>query len=247
MKLNNKFVLITGANRGIGKSIALTLAKKNFFIIGTASTEEGVQSINDNFVKNNLFGEGFLLNLKNKEEIINLISILYKQKKIPSILINNAGICNDNLLIRMKDKEWTDVIDVNLNSIFYLTKLCVKFMLKFKWGRIVNISSVIGLIGNSGQTNYAATKSAIIGFSKSLAKELAIKGITVNVVAPGFIDTDMTKKIPDFIKEKILKYIPMKKIGKPQHVANAVLFLISDYAEYITGETIHVNGGMYMC
>jgi len=244
--LENKIALVTGASRGIGKSIALTLAKQGAYVIGTATTEKGAQAISEYFEQENLKGEGVLLDVTSVEGVESLMTQLADQDKIPSILVNNAGITADNLLLRMDDEEWYNVINTNLNAIFRLTKACIKPMFRARWGRIISIGSVVGSSGNSGQVNYTAAKAGVVGFSKSLAQEIASRGITVNVVAPGFIDTDMTSALPDMVKDEMLKRIPMKRLGKAEDIAETVAFLASDSANYITGVTIHVNGGMYM-
>lgn len=187
-----------------------------------------------------------LLDVTSKDSVEALMSTLADKNKIPNILVNNAGITCDNLLLRMEDEEWYRVIETNLNSVFRMSRACIKSMFRARWGRIINIGSVVGVTGNSGQSNYTAAKAGLVGFSKSLAQEMASRGITVNVVAPGFIDTDMTAGLPDLVKDEIMKRIPMKRLGKAEDIAAAVVFLASDAANYITGETIHVNGGMYM-
>ncbi|CEK10813.1 3-oxoacyl-ACP reductase FabG [Legionella hackeliae] len=246
VNLQGKVVLVTGASRGIGKAIALNLAKKGAYVIGTATTASGAENITNSFVQENLSGEGRILNVTDKEDIDNLMTQLSDEEKLPSILVNNAGITCDNLLLRMDDDEWDKVINTNLSAIFRLSKACLKPMFRARWGRIISIGSVVGASGNSGQSNYTAAKAGIVGFSKSLAQEIASRNITVNVVAPGFIDTDMTSALPDMVKDEMLKRIPMKRLGKADDVAEAVAFLASDSANYITGVTIHVNGGMYM-
>ncbi|MFY7697664.1 MAG: 3-oxoacyl-ACP reductase FabG [Legionella sp.] len=244
--LEGKVALVTGASRGIGKAISLLLAKKGAYVLGTATTEQGAKSITDTFNEQHLHGEGLVLDVTSSSSIDNMISQLSDKGKNPSILVNNAGITCDNLLLRMDDDEWNHVIDTNLNSVFRLTKACLKSMFRSRWGRIISIGSVVGASGNSGQVNYTATKAAIVGFSKSLAQEMGSRGVTVNVVAPGFIDTDMTMALPDMVKDEMLKRIPLKRLGKVDDIAEVVAFLASDAANYITGETIHVNGGMYM-
>ncbi|HHF7343909.1 TPA: 3-oxoacyl-ACP reductase FabG [Legionella feeleii] len=244
--LQGKIALVTGASRGIGKAIALTLAKKGAYVIGTATTSQGAAAISDMFVQEGVKGEGVSLDVTSREGVDNLMTELSDQDKLPSILVNNAGITCDNLLLRMDDEEWYKVIETNLSAIFRLSKACIKPMFRARWGRIISIGSVVGSSGNSGQTNYTAAKSGVVGFTKSLAQEIASRGITVNVVAPGFIDTDMTSTLPDMVKEEMLKRIPMKRLGKAEDIAEVVAFLASDSANYITGETIHVNGGMYM-
>ncbi|MBA2711089.1 MAG: 3-oxoacyl-ACP reductase FabG [Tatlockia sp.] len=244
--LEGKIVLVTGASRGIGKAIALNLAKKGAYLIGSATTTQGAESITTFFSEEQVKGKGIVLDVTSKVAIENLMTELSDQNLLPSILVNNAGITCDNLLLRMDDEEWYKVIETNLNAIFRLTKACIKPMFRARWGRIISVGSVVGSSGNSGQTNYTAAKAAVVGFSKSLAQEIASRGITVNVVAPGFIDTDMTSSLPDMVKEEMLKRIPMKRLGKVEDIAEMVAFLASDSANYITGETIHVNGGMYM-
>ncbi|ARG97484.1 3-oxoacyl-ACP reductase FabG [Legionella micdadei] len=244
--LQGKTALVTGASRGIGKAVALTLAKKGAFVIGTATSSQGAEAISTMFAEEKINGEGVVLDVTSKEGVENLMTQLSDQDKLPSILVNNAGITCDNLLLRMDDEEWYKVIETNLNAIFRLSKACLKPMFRARWGRIISIGSVVGSSGNSGQTNYTAAKAGVVGFTKSLAQEIGSRGITVNVVAPGFIDTDMTLALPDVVKEEMLKRIPMKKLGRPEDIAEAVAFLASDSANYITGETIHVNGGMYM-
>ncbi|WP_202803962.1 3-oxoacyl-ACP reductase FabG [Legionella anisa] len=246
MSLEGKIALVTGASRGIGQAIALKLAQQGALVFGTATTEQGAQSINAYFEKEKLSGKGLVLDVTNSEQIENVISELAKENQSPSILVNNAGITSDNLLLRMDDEEWYKVIETNLNSIYKMSKICIKPMFRARWGRIISIGSVVGSSGNSGQVNYTAAKAGIVGFSKSLAQEVGSRGITVNVVAPGFIDTDMTAALPDIVKDEMLKRIPMRKLGEPGDIAEAVVFLASESAKYITGETIHVNGGMYM-
>lgn len=244
--LSEKTALVTGASRGIGKAVALSLAKKGAYVIGSATSENGAKAISEYFQENNLDGEGVVLDVTSKESIENLLSKLSDEQKQPNILVNNAGITNDNLLLRMEDDEWERVIETNLSSVYRMSKACLKTMFRARWGRIISIGSVVGSSGNSGQANYTAAKAGLVGFSKSLAQEIGSRGITVNVVSPGFIDTDMTAALPDMVKEEMLKRIPMKKLGQVEDIAEIVSFLASDYGNYITGETIHVNGGMYM-
>lgn len=244
--LHGKIALVTGASRGIGQAIALTLAQKGAYVIGTATSEQGADLITTSFHQASLNGEGVVFDVTDAAQTEALIERLAANNKLPSILVNNAGITCDNLLLRMDDEEWSKVIDTNLTSVFRLSKACLKSMFRARWGRIINIGSVVASSGNPGQVNYTAAKAGIIGFSKSLAQEIASRGITVNVVAPGFIDTDMTAGLPDMVKEEMLKRIPMKRLGKKEDIAEVVAFLASDSANYITGETIHVNGGMYM-
>jgi len=244
--LEGKIALVTGASRGIGQAIALKLAQNGAFVFGTATSGKGAESINALFDKENLAGKGLILDVTNAEQIEQLMDYFSENNQTPSILVNNAGITADNLLLRMDDEEWYKVIETNLNSIFRMSKACLKPMFRARWGRIISIGSVVGASGNSGQVNYTAAKAGVIGFSKSLAQEIGSRGITVNVVAPGFIDTDMTTALPDMVKDEMLKRIPMRKLGQAEDIADAVAFLASDSAKYITGETIHVNGGMYM-
>lgn len=246
LTLQDKTALITGASRGIGKATTLTLAREGAYVIGTATTEAGARAISDYLETAGLAGMGVKLDVTDKDAVESLISQLAEQNKSPAILVNNAGVTCDNLLLRMDDDEWYKVIETNLNAIYRLSKACIKTMFRARWGRIINIGSVVGSSGNSGQVNYTAAKAGIIGFSKSLAQELASRGVTVNVVAPGFIDTDMTAGLPDMVKDEMLKRVPMKRLGKVEDIAETVAFLASDRANYITGETIHVNGGMYM-
>ena len=246
MNLEGKVALVTGASRGIGQAIALKLAQHGAFVYGTATTEKGADLINEYFQKENLTGKGLVLDVTNAEQIEQVIHTLIEENHAPAILVNNAGITSDNLLLRMDDEEWYKVIETNLNSIYRMSKICIKSMFRARWGRIISIGSVVGSSGNTGQVNYTAAKAGIVGFSKSLAQEIGSRGITVNVVAPGFIDTDMTQALPDMVKEEMLKRIPLRKLGQAEDIANAVVFLASDSAKYITGETIHVNGGMYM-
>lgn len=241
-----KIALVTGASRGIGHAIALQLAKQGAYVLGTATTQAGADAISEYLEKEKISGKGLVLDVTNNEQVDSLIASLTEKEQSPSILVNNAGITADNLLLRMDDEEWYKVIETNLNAVYRMTKACLKPMFRERYGRIINISSVVGFSGNPGQVNYTASKAGIVGFSKSLAQEIGSRGITVNVVAPGFIDTEMTAALPDKVKEEMLKRIPMRKLGKTEDVANAVVFLASDDARYITGETIHVNGGMYM-
>lgn len=241
-----KVALVTGASRGIGKAIAIKLAANQHYVIGSATTQDGAEAISAYLKEQGLKGEGVVLNVTSQESVDHLLARLADENKLPSILVNNAGITNDNLLLRMDDEEWFNVIETNLNAIFRMTKACIKSMFRARWGRIISVGSVVGSSGNSGQCNYTAAKAGVVGFSKSLAQEIGSRGITVNVVAPGFIDTDMTSSLPDMVKDEMLKRIPMRRLGETQDVAEAVAFLASDAAKYITGETLHVNGGMYM-
>jgi 3-oxoacyl-[acyl-carrier protein] reductase len=241
--LNGKVALVTGASRGIGKAIAEQLVSMGATVIGTATSDNGASAISAYLAAN---GTGKVLNVNNETSMTDLLSQINEEFGGIDILVNNAGITRDNLLLRMKDDEWNDIIQTNLTSVFKLSKAVLRGMMKKRHGRIVNIGSVVGSTGNAGQANYAAAKAAVIGFSKSLAREIASRGITVNVVSPGFIDTDMTKNLTDDQKEAIFKDIPANRLGSPNEIAATVGFLVSDEAGYITGETIHVNGGMYM-
>ena len=241
----NKVVLVTGASRGIGKAIAYKFASQGAYVLGTATTEESAQKISNNFKKKKFLGIGFVLNIAKKSSIEQFEKNI-KDLDAPNILINNAGITRDNLLMRMKDDEWEDVIHTNLTGMFRMTKLCLRGMMKARFGRIINISSIVGLTGNPGQTNYSASKAGMIGFTRSLAKEVGSRGITVNAVAPGFIKTDMTDVLSDEVHESLLQYITLSRLGEPEEIASVVDFLASDRAAYITGQTISVNGGMYM-
>ena len=238
--------LVTGASRGIGKAIALELASQDYRVIGTATTNEGAEKISDYLKSMKASGQGMRVNVAEEQSVSDLIETIASKFSIPTVLVNNAGITRDNLLMRMKEPEWHDVIETNLGSIYRVTKLCLKGMTRARWGRIVNISSVVGSSGNAGQVNYSASKAGMEGFTRSLAKELGSRGITVNAVAPGFIDTDMTQSLPEEQKTALLSQIPLKRLGKPEDIAEVVGFLVSDKGGYVTGETIHVNGGMYM-
>ena len=246
INLENKVALVTGASRGIGRAIATRLGKSGAFIYGTATTPDGAKKISAFFEEEGIQGEGIVLDVTNQESVDYLFKTFASQEKNPEILVNNAGITSDNLLLRMTDEEWLKVIETNLSSVYRLSKAAIKSMFRARKGRIISVGSVVGSSGNPGQANYAAAKSGIIGFSKSLATEVASRGITVNVVAPGFIDTDMTQTLPDAVRSELLKRIPAKRLGNVDDIANLVAFLASDAAGYITGETVHVNGGMYM-
>jgi 3-oxoacyl-[acyl-carrier protein] reductase len=241
-----KVALVTGASRGIGRAIAEALAGAGFAVIGTATSSAGAEQITARFVEKNFVGQGMVLNVNDTASISLLLKEVDENFGAPTVLVNNAGITKDNILLRMKEDEWSDVVNTNLNAVFRLSKACVRAMTKARWGRIVNISSVVGSMGNSGQSNYSATKAGVEGFSRALAKELGSRNITVNTVAPGFIDTDMTKNLPVASKDAMLSQIPLARLGEPSEIADVVSFLVSDSAGYITGETIHVNGGMYM-
>ena len=238
--------LVTGASRGIGKAIATELGRHGAFIIGTATADKGVNNITDYFKSEGIEGRGMVLDVSDISSVEALGEAMIAEDITPSILVNNAGITRDNLLVRMKEEEWNDVINTNLSSIYRLCKLCLRGMMKLRYGRIINITSVVALSGNAGQVNYTAAKSGIIGFTKSLAQEVGSRNITVNAVAPGFIVSDMTNDLSDSQKQVILNQIPLGRMGNAEEIAGVVLFLASAAASYITGETINVNGGMYM-
>ena len=244
--LKDKITLITGASRGIGAAIALELGKQGALVYGTSTTENGASDITKTFKAENIKGEGLTLNVNDNNSIKSVIDTIQNQTGVIEILINNAGITKDTLLMRMQEKDWDDVIETNLKSVYKLSQVAIKGMMKKRYGRIINISSIVGHMGNAGQTNYAATKAGISGFTKSLAQEVGKRGITVNCVAPGFIDTDMTKALNEDQRESLLAHIPLSRLGHPTDIAHTVGFLASDNASYITGETIHVNGGMLM-
>ena len=246
MSLNGKVALVTGASRGIGRSIALTLGAAGATVIGTATTESGAQNISAYLSEAGVSGAGFALNVTDAEQVISVVKDITEQYGAPLILVNNAGITRDNIMLRMKEDEWNSVVDTNLNAVYRVVKACLRGMTKARWGRIINISSVVGSMGNAGQANYAATKAGVEGFSRALASELGSRSVTVNSVAPGFIDTDMTSGLPDQQKEALLTQIPLARLGQPEEIAAVVGFLAGESGSYITGETIHVNGGMYM-
>lgn len=246
MMLEDEIALVTGASRGIGKSIAMELGKQGATVIGTATSQKGADQISEYFKDNHINGLGMMLDVTQAETIAPLLSEITEKFSSPSILVNNAGITRDNILMRMKDKEWDSVIDTNLSAIFRLSKACLRGMVRARKGRIISIASIVGATGNPGQANYAAAKAGIIGFSKSLAREIASREITVNTVAPGFIDTDMTKSLSSDQQKALIQQIPAGRLGDPEDIAHAVTFLASPHAAYITGQTIHVNGGMFM-
>jgi len=246
MTAEQKVALVTGASRGIGAAIADNLGAEGIVVVGTATTEAGAEKISQRFADNNIVGRGMVLNVTDADSINDVLTAIGEEFGAPTILVNNAGITKDNILMRMKEDEWMDVVDTNLTAVFRLAKACVRPMTKARWGRIINISSVVGSMGNGGQSNYSATKAGVEGFSRALAKELGSRSITVNAVAPGFIATDMTKDLPEANKEAMLSQIPLARLGNPDEIAAVVNFLVSEADGYITGETIHVNGGMYM-
>ena len=244
--LEGKIALVTGASRGIGRAIAVALGKAGATVAGTATSDAGAASISEYLGAEGINGAGFKLNVNDAPETEAVLKKIESQFGAVAILVNNAGITRDNLLLRMKDAEWDDIMDTNLKSVFRLSKLVIRSMMKARYGRIINITSVVGSMGNPGQANYAAAKAGIVGFSKSLAREVGSRNITVNCVAPGFIDTDMTKGLPEEQKTALLAHVPLGRFGQAQEVAAAVTFLASDGAAYITGNSLHVNGGMYM-
>lgn len=243
--MTDKIALVTGASRGIGKAIALQLAEDGFTVIGTATTKANAEKITE-YLDSGSLGRGFELNLSEENAVENFLEAIKKDYPGIDVLVNNAAITKDNLLMRMKQSDWDDVINVNLTAVFSLTKGLIKPMIKKRWGRIINISSVVGAAGNPGQVNYCASKAGIIGFTKSLALELANRNITANAVAPGFIATDMTDVLSTEQQDAILATVPMQRLGGSKEIAHAVSFLASGRADYITGQTLHVNGGMYL-
>ncbi len=244
--LTDQIALVSGASRGIGQAIAQALAAANATVIGTATSEAGAENISSNLLEKNLKGSGMVLDVSNSESVTNCLKRVTEAYGAPDILVNNAGITRDNLLMMMKDDQWDDIINTNLSSVFRMSKAVIRAMMKKRNGRIINISSVVGATGNPGQTNYAAAKAGLVGFGKSLAREIGSRNITVNTVSPGFIDTDMTRELAEEQREALAAQIPLGRLGSADEVAAAVVFLASPAAAYITGETIHVNGGMYM-
>jgi 3-oxoacyl-[acyl-carrier protein] reductase len=243
--LDGKLVLVTGATRGIGKAIALTLGKAGATVIGTATTESGADNVSKLFSENKILGKGKKLDVTDIDQISNLIKSVGEDFGPIDILVNNAGITRDNILLRMKEEEWEEIITTNLSSIYRMSKAVLRGMIKNRSGRIISITSVVGAMGNAGQSNYSAAKAGMIGFTKSLAREVGVRNITVNAIAPGFIETDMTDSLPEDQKMALALQIPMGRLGTAEEVANAVLFLAGDGGSYITGQTLHVNGGMY--
>jgi len=246
MALNDEIVVVTGASRGIGRAIALELGARGATVIGTATSDKGAEAITASLAERKVQGAGMVLDVTDADSIATFLRAVQDAYGNPTVLVNNAGITRDNLMMRMKDEEWDAVISTNLTSAFRMSKACLRGMMKARRGRIITISSIIGATGNPGQANYAATKAGVIGFTKSLAREVGSRNITVNAVAPGFIDTDMTRALPEEQRKHLLDQIPMARLGDVKDIANAVAFLASDEASYITGETLHVNGGMYM-
>ena len=243
--LDGKLVLVTGASRGIGKAIALTMGGAGATIIGTATTESGADNVSKVFAKNKISGKGMKLDVTDNEQVSSLVKNIGEDFGSVDILVNNAGITRDNILLRMKEDEWDDIISTNLSSVYKLSKAVLRGMIKKRNGRIISITSVVGVMGNPGQSNYAASKAGVIGFTKSLAREVGVRGITVNTIAPGFIITDMTDTLPEDQKEKLAEQIPMGRLGTAEEVAQAALFLAGESGSYITGQTLHVNGGMF--
>ena len=246
MSEDKKVALVTGASRGIGKAIAARLAEDGYIVVGTATSDAGAQRISDYLSEAGNEGCGMTLDVGNDDSVAAVITAIAKSYAAPQVLINNAGITKDNLLMRMKAEEWSDVVNTNLTSLYRMSKACLRGMTKARWGRIINITSVVGSMGNAGQSNYAATKSGAEGFSRALAKEIGSRSVTVNCVAPGFIDTDMTGELTEGQKDAMLGQIPLGRLGAPEEIAALVGFLSSEAAGYITGETVHINGGMYM-
>ena len=245
-ELDNEIVLVTGASRGIGRSIALALGSRGAFVIGTATTQDGAQNITATFHDRGIRGKGEILEVTKPESIMVLVGEIEKEFNPVSILVNNAGITRDNLLIKMTNEEWSDVLDTNLSSMFRVSKACLRGMIRARKGRIINLASVVATTGNPGQTNYSAAKAGVIGFTKSLAQEVASRGITVNAIAPGFIDTEMTAGLQEARRNDLMSKIPLGRLGSVEDIAAIAVFLASGEAGYITGQVIHSNGGMYM-
>lgn len=243
---DKKIALVTGASRGIGAAIAESLGKAGMLVIGTATSAAGAEQIENRLRESGIEGRGMVLNVTDADSVSQLLESITRDFGTVTVLVNNAGITKDNLLMRMSDEEWFDVINTNLSAVYRLSKACLRGMLKARWGRIINISSIVGAMGNAGQTNYSATKAGVMGFTRSLAKEIGSRNITVNAVAPGFIDTDMTRALPEEQRNALVSGIALARLGQPEEIASVVQFLCSDGAAYITGETIHVNGGLYM-
>ena len=246
MSLQGKVALVTGASRGIGQAIAFELGRQGAIVIGTATSEAGAARIGEALKERGIQGAGLMLDVASSESVEAVLEQIQKDFGAVAILVNNAGITRDNLMLRMKDEEWFDVINTNLNSLFRLSKAVLRGMTKARWGRIISIGSVVGAMGNAGQVNYAAAKAGLEGFSRALAREVGSRSITVNSVAPGFIDTDMTRELPEAQREALLTQIPLGRLGQAEEIAKVVGFLASDGAAYVTGATVPVNGGMYM-
>ncbi len=243
---NARVALVTGASRGIGRAVAEELGRQGNIVVGTATSAKGAEAISAYLKELGISGTGMVLDVTDAAAVEATVKAISDQFGAPLILVNNAGITRDNLFMRMKEEEWGSVVDTNLNALYRVTKACIKGMTRARWGRVINISSVVGSMGNAGQANYAASKAGAEGFARALARELGSRAITVNCVAPGFIDTDMTRELPESQREALLAEIPLARLGGPEEIAAAVAFLASDAAAYITGETLHVNGGMYM-
>lgn len=246
MNLEQRVALVTGASRGIGQAIARELGRRGATVVGTATSESGAAAISDYLAADGIRGRGLMLNVTDAAAIEAAVKAVTQEFGSLSILVNNAGITRDNLLMRMKDEEWDDIIATNLTSVYRLSKAVIRGMMKARHGRIITVGSVVGSTGNPGQTNYAAAKAGLLGFTKSLAREIGSRGITVNAVAPGFIDTDMTRALPEEARAALVRSIPLERLGRPEDIAHAVAYLASDEAGYVTGETLHVNGGMHM-
>ena len=246
MSLQGKVALVTGATRGIGQAIALELGRQGAIVIGTATSAAGAERIAEFLKAADIEGAGLVLDVASDESVAETLEHIQQHLGQPAILVNNAGITRDNLMLRMKDEEWHDVVNTNLTSIYRLSKAVLRGMTKARWGRIINISSAVGSMGNAGQANYAAAKAGVEGFSRALAREVGSRGITVNAVAPGFIDTDMTRELPEAQRQALLTQIPLGRLGQAEEIASVVAFLASDGGAYVTGATIPVNGGMYM-
>ena len=243
--LNGKLVLVTGASRGIGQAIALTLGEAGATVIGTATSEEGADNISKIFSESDFLGKGMKLDVTNNDQVKDLLKVVSDEYGSVDILVNNAGITRDNILVRMKEEEWDDIINTNLSSVYRMSKAVLRGMIKKRSGRIISITSVVGAMGNAGQSNYAAAKAGIMGFTKSLAREVGIRGITVNAIAPGFIETDMTDTLAENQRVSLINQIPMARLGAVSEIADAVLFLAGSGGSYITAQTLHINGGMY--
>lgn len=244
--LQDQVAVVTGASRGIGAAIAQALGSAGATVIGTATSDKGAQAISAALQEAGISGRGITLNVNDADEVIEFFKQVDRDFQAPAILVNNAAITRDNLLLRMKEQEWQDVMNTNLSGVYRCCRAALRGMMKARYGRIINISSVVGLAGNPGQVNYAATKAGLLGLSKSLAREVASRGITVNAIAPGFIDTDMTRDLPEASRDELLRQVPLGRLGAPQDIADAVTFLAGPQAGYITGETLNINGGLHM-